>query len=133
MKKFVMSVFALVALVFPSIALAQFGGPQPDFTYANSWVGQIIEWSKTAVTFLMVLATLYFIWTVIQYIRVKEAKDAEERKKAVIRGVIGLFVIVAIWGIVRVLSNTLGVSGTTNVIPACPPGLRYDATLRVCN
>lgn len=126
-----MSLFAL--LLAPATALAQIGGPRPDFNYANDTVNQIVAWSKTAVTFLMVVATLYFIWTVIQYIKVKEAKDAEERKKAVVRGVIGLFVIVAIWGIVRVISTSLGVSGVNTATPPCPPGLTYNPTLRVCN
>ena len=130
-----MSLFAL--LLAPATALAQgvppLNGPRPDFGYTNDVVQQVVEWSKTAVTFLMVVATLYFIWTVIQYIRVKEAKDAEERKKAVIRGVIGLFVIVAIWGIVRVISNSLGVSGINTAVPPCPPGLTYNFTLKVCN
>ncbi len=126
-----MSLFAL--LLAPATALAQIGGPRPDFGYTNDVVQQVVEWSKTAVTFLMVVATLYFIWTVIQYIRVKEAKDAEERKKAVIRGVIGLFVIVAIWGIVRVISNSLGVSGINTAVPPCPPGLTYNFALKICN
>jgi Na+/proline symporter len=130
MKKIVISLLVLMVLVVPAVVLAQ--GPRPDFNYTNDWATQLIEWSKTAVTFLMVIATLYFIWTVIQYIRVKEAKDAEEKKKAMIRGIIGLFVIVAIWGIVRVISTTLGVSGTSTQTPPCPPGLVYNVALRVC-
>lgn len=132
MKKVFISLLALVLLVLPATVSAQFGGPQPDFSYANSTIDQIIIWSQRAVTFLMIAATLWFIWTVIGYIRAKDAAKAEESKKAVVRGVIGLFVIVAIWGIVRVLATTLGVNGTNTVTPACPPGLQYSVVDRVC-
>jgi Na+/proline symporter len=128
MKKIVIPLFVLVLLVAP-VAFAQ----QPNFQYTNDWVTQLIAWSKSAVTFLMVLATLYFIWTVIGYIRVKEAKDAEEKKHAMIRGIIGLFVIVAIWGIIRVLSSTLGVSGTYDQQAPCPPGLTWNPVQHICN
>ncbi len=132
MKKFFVSLLALALVVLPVAAFAQ--SAQPDFTYADRWVIQIIRYSQQAVTFLMVLATLYFIWTVIGYIRVKDAKESEEKKKAMLRGIIGLFVIVGIWGIVRIISSTLGVSGgslNTNDTP-CPPGMTYDAANRIC-
>lgn len=132
MKKIVISLFVLALLCLPAVVSAQLGGPQPNFDYANSTIDQIVIWSQRAVTFLMIAATLYFIWTVIGYIRVKDAKESEENKKAMIRGIIGLFVIVAIWGIVRVLATTLGVNGTNTVTPACPPGLAYDPIYRVC-
>lgn len=128
MKKIVISLLTLALLAVPAIALAQLGGPRPNFNYANDTISQIIIWSQRAVTFLMVIATLWFIWTVIGYIRVKEAKESEEKKKAMIRGIIGLAVIVGIWGIVRILTTSLGIgtgSLPTNEV-ACPPGMVYD-------
>ena len=125
MKKIVISLLVLAILVVPAIVSAQIGGPRPNFNYVNDTFDNVVYWAQRGVTFLMVLATLYFIWTVIGYIRVKDAKESEERKKAMIRGIIGLFVIVAIWGIVRVIVTTLGVGGTTTVTPPCPPGLTY--------
>lgn len=108
--------------MLPALAFAQ----RPNFTYTNDFVDQLMIWAQKAVTFLMVVATLYFIWTVISYIRAKgEAKEVDPKKHAMIRGVIGLFVIVAIWGIVRVISSTLGVAGTTGVQAPCPPGMTY--------
>lgn len=136
MKKIFVSLVALLALAVPALVSAQVGtGPNPDFTYANSWIIQLMTIAQKAVTFLMVVATLYFIWTVIAYIRVKEAKDAEEKKKAMIRGIIGLVVIVGIWGIVGIITRTFDIRGgslpTNNV--ACPPGMVYDAVNRVCS
>ncbi len=131
MKKIFISLTGLVALVTPVAVLAQ----SPDFNYANDWIIQLIRVSQQAVTFLMVIATLWFIWTVIAYIRVKEAKDAEEKKKAMLRGIIGLVVIVGIWGIVSIVARTFGISGGSLPVQdtPCPPGMRYDTINRVCN
>lgn len=124
MKKIVMSLFAL--LLAPATALAQIQGV-PDTTYVDTWVTKLLEFGGRATTFLMIAATLYFIWTVIGYIREKDAKAATEKKNAMFRGIIGLFVIVAIWGIVKLLATTFGVStgNTTNINVPCPPGMVY--------
>jgi succinate dehydrogenase hydrophobic anchor subunit len=133
MKKIFISLSAVLSLVLPVVAFAQ--APNPDFTYTTSWINQIMAVASKAVTFLMVIATLYFIWTVISYIRVKEAKDAEEKKKAMLRGIIGLVVIVGIWGIVSIITRTFDIRGgslpTNNV--ACPPGQEYNTILKACN
>lgn len=59
---------------------------------------------------LLVIATLVFIWGVITYIL---AKGSEERKKQgytlIIWGLVGLFVIVTMWGLVRVIGKTFGI------------------------
>ena len=131
MKKIVMSFIALMAL--PVSALAQVTVQQqgvPDFDYVDTWVSKLLEFGQQATTFLMIAATLYFIWTVVGYIREKDAKAAAEKKGAMLRGIIGLFVIVAIWGIVRLISSTLGVgTGSLNSsnVP-CPPGMQYNTT-----
>ncbi len=120
----------LAFLVAPATALAQSQGV-PDFGYVDTWVGKLLQFGQQLTTFLMIFATLWFIWVVIKYIRSKEAKDAEENKKAVVRGVIGLFVIVAIWGIVKLLASTLGVSTGNNAginVP-CPPGMTYSTSV----
>ena len=132
MKKILISLFVLGLIALPVFAFAQIGGPRPDFTYANDSIDQIVLWAQRGVTFLMVLATLFFVWTVIGYIREKDGTKATEKKNAMLRGIVGLFVIVAIWGIIRVISNTLGVNGTNTVVPACPPGLAYDQFTRRC-
>jgi hypothetical protein len=135
MKKIFISLFALALSFLPAIAMAQPfpvpGGPRPNFNYTNDLVDQIVIWAQRGITFLMVLATGYFIWTVIGYIREKDSAKAKDRKDAMIRGIIGLFVIVGIWGIIRIISSTLDVTGGSAAVP-CPPGLEYDIVLKVC-
>ncbi|MCC7436498.1 hypothetical protein IT402_01320 [Candidatus Nomurabacteria bacterium] len=132
MKNIVKSLFIFAVLVFPSQALAQVTiQGTPNTAYIDTWVEKLLKFGQQLTTFLMIAATLYFIWTVIGYIRAKDATKAEESKKAMIRGIIGLFVIVAIWGIVRLITSTLGVgTGSLNSrdVP-CPPGMIYNTSV----
>ncbi len=78
----------------------------------------------TVIPILITLAVVYFIWGVIQYTL---STDEEAKKKArhkIIMGLIGLFVIIAFWGIIRIITNTFGVGpeqlGGSNI--PCIPG-----------
>ena len=84
----------------------------------------------------MVIATIYFLLSVIRFIMDKGDKPeaTTAKKKAMGNGIIGLFVMVGIWGIIRILSSTFGVSGSSlnpSQVP-CPPGQTYDVVNRIC-
>lgn len=65
---------------------------------------------KSVVPFLFTLATAAFIWGIIQYFL---NPDNEEKRKAgksyIIWGLVSLFVMVAMWGLVGLIGNTFGV------------------------
>ncbi len=111
MKKFI---FMGLVLVSPSLVLA---------ADAFSIVGTIGQWLGFIIPILITLAVVWFIWGVITYII---AGDEEKKKKAtgmIIGGLIGLFVIVAFWGIIRLVTNTFGVGPeqlNEDAIPCIP-------------
>ena len=85
----------------------------PFLTYAQT-LGTILQdisdILNTVIPILMILATLVFLWGIITYITA--AGDEEKLKSArtfIIWGLVGLFVMVAVWGLVQVLLNTFGV------------------------
>jgi hypothetical protein len=69
--------------------------------------GNILD---TIIPILVVLGLVYFVWGVITYV----ISDDEEAKKAgrdrMIFGIIGLVVIVGLWGLVHIVSNTFGIN-----------------------
>ena len=97
----------------PAIAAAQ---------TVQSVLGVVRNILDTVVPILLILATIVFIWGVIVYIT---SGGSDEKKTygryLILYGLVGLFSIVAIWGVVRVLTNTFGVGGQG--IPTTPGGI----------
>lgn len=58
---------------------------------------------------LVAVAVVYFIWQIIQYTLSGDDKKKAEAKKNIPTALVGLFIMVAFWGILTVVSNTFGV------------------------
>ena len=72
---------------------------------ANPFVGIIIG-----------LAVLYFLWGVAQFVlSAGDEKKVEEGRKAILWGIIALFVMVAMWGLAGLVLNTFGLGDTSTV------------------
>ena len=71
--------------------------------------------SRAVIPVLFSLASVVFIWGVIQYIMgANDQTKREEGRKFIIWGIVGLFVITAIWGIVGILGATVGTGGVSS-------------------
>lgn len=67
-----------------------------------SFAGDILN---RLIPVLIALALVIFFWGLVQYIRThKHGRDI------MIAGLVGLFIMVSVWGIIRIAQNTLGVS-----------------------
>ncbi|MEK7652328.1 MAG: hypothetical protein AAB334_00010 [Patescibacteria group bacterium] len=59
---------------------------------------------------LFVLAFLYFIWGVTQYvIKADSDEQREQGKQHMMWGIIGMFIMFAVGGIIEIIKNTIGV------------------------
>ncbi|MBI5045840.1 MAG: hypothetical protein HZC14_02460 [Candidatus Niyogibacteria bacterium] len=80
---------------------------------------QIINILNSAIPVLLTLATVVFLWGVIQFIyNADNEKKRKDGRAFIIYGLIGLFVIVSMWGLVGVLLSTFSITDTT--IPSGP-------------
>ena len=71
----------------------------------------------TLIPIIMTLALVGFFYGLAMYI-FKADEDKEKGQQIMIWGIIALFVMVAVWGLVQVLVNTFGVGGgAAPVIP----------------
>jgi len=61
---------------------------------------------------IFTLAFVVFLWGVFKFIRASEQKDKDEGKQFIYMGLIGLFVMTSVWGILKIFSNTLGIDST---------------------
>ena len=71
---------------------------------------------------LFAVAILFFFWGLIQFLRSAGDPEAQKAGKAhMIYGIIAIFVMVSIYGLVAWLQSTLGVTNTsTTTLPEIP-------------
>lgn len=87
----------------------------PSWVFAKTvgeYITDIAKWiAGSVIPILIIIAVIIFIIGVIRFVML--AGNEQERASGrlfIIRGLIGLFVILAIWGILAVFGNTLGIS-----------------------
>lgn len=60
------------------------------------------------IAFLFVAATAVFMWGLINFFFIGEPKDQELGKKHIFYGLIGMFIMISVFGIMRLVANTIG-------------------------
>mgnify|MGYP001591996243 CR=1 FL=1 len=92
----------------------------PIFAFAQfAQTGMILASIKNIITAFLIpivftLALLFFFWGVVKYIW-SEGQGKEDGRKVMVWGIVALFVMSSVWGIVRFLQDQIGLS-TTNTI-----------------
>ncbi len=115
-------VFVLLsALAVPAVALAQ------NTQQFDKLIDRIISLATQTITFLMLVATIVFIWSIIQLILAKDETKLKAAKQQLKWSVIGLAVMVTVWGLIKFAASTLGVStDNTDIKIPCPPGTQQE-------
>jgi hypothetical protein len=74
---------------------------------------------NTIIPILIALGVVYFIWGVVQFVLAKDEEAKGRGRSLMINGLIGLLVIVSIWGLVNILRNSFGIYGTAAINVPC--------------
>lgn len=107
-KKAIMTLGAISQVAFPLMVLADL----------NDTIAQFQGYALRAINFLLVLATLVFLWGILKYITAGgDATKIAEARSYIIWGIIGLAVMASVWAIINYLKDTLGIQGGNNTIP----------------
>lgn len=117
MKKYLTAIVpaAVIALVLaPSFAHALYD-LDDVFAFAQNVLNKIVP---ILIAFMIVL----FVWGVVQYSTAKDEEKQEKARGFIISTIIGLAAIILIWGIVRVIANTLELDNSvpTEDFPCTP-------------
>ena len=105
---------ALALLALPALASAQALQPIRNLIVA---VGSILN---ITIPVLIAAAIVVFFWGLVQYIRA-QGEGHENGRNTMIAGLISLFIMVSVWGLVNLAQGALGVSGNASVtIPQVP-------------
>jgi fumarate reductase subunit D len=119
MKKTLLSILALSVIV-PGIASAQnLGGVLGLLAQASDLINRLIP-------FIIALTVLFFLWGIFRF--VMAGGDGEQRKEAqgyIIWGIIALFVMVSVWGLVNILVRSVNLDNTAPPAPGLPAAGGY--------
>ena len=111
MSKLIKGLGVLSLFVAPFMAFAvdplgtEVGGP----TIFNI-LGTISSILNIVIPILITLGVIYVIAGVIKYVTASDSDGQAEGRTMIISGIIGLFVIVSIWGLVAILNSTFGIN-----------------------
>ncbi len=118
MKKASLSASVLALMLLPSFASAQsgvgLGGLLGLLAQANDLINRLIP-------FIIALTILIFLWGVFKF--VMNSGDSEGRKEAqgyMIWGIVALFVMVSVWGLVNILVRSFNLDNTAPPSPGLP-------------
>ena len=101
------------ASLMPVLAFAQAYSPNQGVAGLFNFVGVVLN---RVVPLLISLAIVFFIWKVFQYTIAGDEEAKKEAKTGMIWGIVGIFVMVSIWGLVAILQSTFGTAGVTGSI-----------------
>ena len=75
--------------------------------------------NSSVIPLIFALALAMFVWGVVQFvINSDEEVKKEKGRQFMIWGIIGLTVMVGVWGLVGILGNTFGIK--TGIVPQVP-------------
>lgn len=123
-----MALFKKIILVLVSSPLLVLAAARAAATATKKpTLGSLITDTLTLIirplgTLLLAAAVVVFFWGVVKYMSsLGDEKKRADGKYMMAWGIVALFVMVSVWGLVAIITNTLGLDNTTPtniVIPA---------------
>lgn len=113
-------------LIALTLSLAPLSAFAQQITDANGLTSKLTNLGNTVVVLLISFSVIWIIVNVVRYLIAGGEEDRKKGGMAILWGVVGLFVILSIWGLVAILSNTFSTQNNVptdkfpKVIP--PPG-----------
>jgi hypothetical protein len=105
------------AFALPFVALAQTGGSSDGIRHLLGIAAGIIQ---ALIPIVIGLAVLVFLWGVLQYVLRSSDAGKDEGRNFMLWGIIALFVMVSVWGLVNILRDSLGLNLATPTAPRIP-------------
>ncbi|HYD93377.1 MAG TPA: hypothetical protein VEB18_02900 [Candidatus Paceibacterota bacterium] len=113
MKKFI-PFAAASAWALPLLALAQVN----SIFSAAEVITRIIN--GVVIPLVFAVAFIVFIVGVVRYFIANEGDDRKNARSLMIYGILGFFVMVAVWGLVNILLGTFNLNQNTPNLPSAP-------------
>ncbi len=90
-------------------------------SYNGSGVGGLFDviqaFLSKLLTLLISLAIVWFVYNVFQYTIAGDEAKKKEAKEGIVSGLVGIFVMVSIWGLVAILQSTFNIFPGRETLP----------------
>jgi hypothetical protein len=103
--------YTLLLAAFPVLASAQ---------TVQSTIGLVGSIVASLIPIIIGVAVLTFLWGVMKYVVAKDPEAQKEARGVILYGIVILFVMVAIWGLVELVGDTLGIDTDSTNAPRAP-------------
>lgn len=107
---------SLTLLAIPSITHAQFS----NASNLGELINTLVKYSSTLVGLLVIIALVVFFWRIVVsiYSVGSDPGAVKQGKTLLLWGIVALFVMVSVWGLVTFLGQAVGINnGKGAVIP----------------
>ncbi len=112
MKKILISIGSFLTLSLPMFVLAETS--RLDTGYLSSLIRGGTNLLRQVLVFLISLAVVWFIWNIIQYTISDDEDKKGKAKEQMIWGIVGIAVMVSVWGLVSILQGVFGLDNGAN-------------------
>ena len=109
----------------------QFNNTQSSqYKYESSrGLGGILTWFGSMLGLIQPLiisvAVVWFVFNVFQYTIRESEDDKEKAKKQIVWGIIGIFVMVSVWGLVNILRFSFRLNNSNINVPSIQSDIQY--------
>ncbi|MDP1625195.1 MAG: pilin [bacterium] len=100
---------AALSFALPSVVAAQV---TENVTDLNGVIRFITDILSVALPLIIAAAVVYFIYGIAKYVLAGDEGAKEAAKDKIVYGIIALFVMVSVWGLVNILVNSFGLDNT---------------------
>jgi hypothetical protein len=112
-KYLAVTVATLSVIIFPVVTFAANTG-------LRNLVSELGGLIQALIPIVIGLGVLIFVWGVLQYVLTDEESGKEKGRMFMLWGIIALFVMVSVWGLVNILRETLMLNNATPSAPGIP-------------
>lgn len=75
-----------------------------------------------AIGVLFAVAFMFFLWGMAKFIfQADDDHEREQGKKHIIWGLVGMFIMVSVYGIIAIVTNTFGIPSSPSSLPSDQP------------
>mgnify|MGYP001611466838 CR=1 FL=1 len=122
MKRFIYSAVGAGVLFAPLVAGAQIAVATAQ-TEWQTLFSAIVAVVNFAIPVIFALGLIVFLWGLLKFLRAAgDESAATDGKRLIVWGVIIMFVMTAVWGLVGLINQLTGISaGTVPTLPNVPP------------